>query len=68
MTLSLVLHIAFKEFPTRDTEKLRAEGTWRKNYIGRDQKFCVAPYLTSCVNLIEGDNIVIDELLQDPDT
>jgi hypothetical protein len=61
MSLALVLHMAFREFPDRDTESLRKDGYWLSMILGRDQKCIWHPFYEKCVSLMVSNKIVLDE-------
>ena len=61
MSLALVLHMAFREFPDEDTERIRNDGTWLREILKRDQECIWRPFYEKCVSLIDNRKIVLDE-------
>jgi hypothetical protein len=51
MSLSLVLHLAFREFPDRYTNRLCEDGDWQSVFVHRDQTCLILPYLQDCVSI-----------------
>lgn len=60
MSLSLVLHMAFSEFMSDDTEAIREDGGWR-GLIKRSQETLWKPYMEKCLNHISNGRMVFDE-------
>jgi hypothetical protein len=50
MSLSLVLHMAFREFPDIYTDKLCDDGAWQSVFVRRDQDCLIVPFLDTCLN------------------
>ena len=60
MSLSLVLHVAFSEFASDDTDNIRKDGRWR-NLIKRDQEALWKPYMEKCLEHIDHGRVIFDE-------
>lgn len=56
MSLSLVLHMAFREFPDEYTNRLCEEGEWRSIHVHRDQTCLIVPFLDKCLNIANDAN------------
>lgn len=61
MSLALVLHIAFREFPDKDTERIRQDGYWLSQILGRDEEYVWKPFYEKCISLIADRKVVLDE-------
>ena len=51
MSLSLLLHMAFREFPDQYTKKICEDGEWRSIHVHRDQTHLIVPFLETCVSI-----------------
>ena len=60
VSLALVLHMAFREFPKETTERLRKDSGWRRLLI-RDQQELLSPFYQACINTISSKKIIMDE-------
>jgi hypothetical protein len=49
MSLALVLHLAFREFPDQYTNRLCEDGEWQSVHVHRDQKSLILPFMEKCV-------------------
>jgi len=59
MSLAMLLHVIFREFPNRGTERLRQEGNWLK-ILKRDQKQFLVPFYQKCLDIINQGQVVLD--------
>lgn len=50
MSLSLIMHMAFREFPDEYTNRLCEDGEWRSVFVQRDQQSLVVPFLEKCLS------------------
>jgi len=64
MSLALILHFAFREFPNNYTERIRKDGYWR-GILRRDQERLLLPFFQTCVSLMERDKKVILDVAYD---
>ena len=53
MTLSLVLHMVFREFRDEYTDRLCEDGEWQSVFVHRDQNSLILPFFRSCMNVME---------------
>jgi len=51
MSLSLLLHLAFREFPNEYTNRLCEDGEWQSVHVHRDQTCLIVPFLETCVSV-----------------
>jgi hypothetical protein len=51
MSLALLLHLAFREFPDQYTNRLCEDGEWQSIHVHRDQQCLILPYLEKCVEV-----------------
>ena len=66
MSLSLVLHMAFREFPDEDTDKLCEDGYWRSRLVKRDEKYLIVPFLKECLSVGEDKKKLLWDSACDP--
>jgi hypothetical protein len=59
MSLSLVLHMAFREFPDEYTNRLCEDSYWQST-VRRDQKRLIQPYLQKCLGIVTKDGLLWD--------
>ena len=59
MSLALVLHIAFIEFPYFEFQKIIEDSAW-KNIIRKNQELLWKPYWEKCINYIKHNDLIFE--------
>jgi len=60
MSLALVMHMAFWEFPDECTDRVRKDGYWLNSILTRDQQCMWLPFHRKCVTLMNNRKILLD--------
>jgi hypothetical protein len=64
MSLAMVLHIAFREFPDEFGERIRKDGYWL-NILRDNQKALLEPFFQKCDGLIKAKRVVMDAMYEE---
>lgn len=62
MTLALLLHIVFSEFPSIDTDKIKDESYWLSKHIKRDEVNVLRPFIKTQLTIIDNGKSLLESI------